>query len=119
MRAKSMPRSWGGTLLGAACVAILLSASTATASPLDLFGFGGRSPGMAGTGVALSTGYDSVYLNPAGLADVCCKRLTLGAGYNITESIGLKFEYYNYLDSGTKEPWFDDSGAIFQLTAAF
>ena len=81
MRAKSTPRSWGGTYLGAACVAILLSAGTAMASPLDLFGYGGRSPGMAGTGVALSTGYDSVYLNPAGLADVCCKRLTIGAVY--------------------------------------
>jgi long-chain fatty acid transport protein len=81
MCAKSMTRSGGGTILGAAWVAILLSASTAMASPLDLFGFGGRSPGMAGTGVALSTGYDSVYLNPAGLADVCCKRLTLGGVY--------------------------------------
>lgn len=65
------------------CAAIALAigasgASGAEASPLDLFGFGGRSPGMAGTGVASTTDYDAVYLNPAGLADVPRKRATVG-----------------------------------------
>lgn len=57
---------------------IAASVSTAAASPLDLFGFGGRSPGMAGTGVASTTDYDAVYLNPAGLAGVTRKRATAG-----------------------------------------
>ena len=50
----------------------------AHASPLDLFGFGGRSPGMAGAGVATATDFDAVYLNPAGLADTAGKRISLG-----------------------------------------
>lgn len=61
-----------------ALVAMLALAPHATASPLDLFGFGGRSPALAGTGVATSTDYDAVYLNPAGLADAVHKRITLG-----------------------------------------
>ncbi len=36
---------------------------------------------MAATGVALATGYDCVYLNPAGLADTPRKRVTLGGVY--------------------------------------
>lgn len=60
---------------------IVASAATAAASPLDLFGFGGRSPGLAGTGVASTTDYDAVYLNPAGLADVERKRATVGGSY--------------------------------------
>jgi long-chain fatty acid transport protein len=56
-----------------------LAAEPAVASPLEMFGFGGRSPGMAGGGVAVASGYESVYLNPAGLAGVRRKRLTLGA----------------------------------------
>lgn len=53
----------------------------AQASPLDLFSFGGRSPGMAGTGVATATGYEASWLNPAGLADVRRKRVTVGFMY--------------------------------------
>lgn len=73
----------GSRIVGGAAAAaiLLLGAVGASASPLDLFGFGGRSPGMAGTGVAIATGYDSVYLNPAGLADIRHKRLTLGGVY--------------------------------------
>ena len=56
----------------------LAAAGTGQASPLDLFGFGGRSPAMVGTGVATATDYDAVYLNPAGLADTPGKRITLG-----------------------------------------
>lgn len=57
---------------------VAATASTAAASPLDLFGFGGRSSAMAGTGVASSTDYDAVYLNPSGLADTARKRATVG-----------------------------------------
>ncbi len=64
---------------GAALFAVaLLAPATAAASPLELFGFGARSPGMAGTGVASTTGFESVYLNPAGLARVPGKRATVG-----------------------------------------
>ncbi len=57
---------------------VAATASTTAASPLDLFGFGWRSSVMSGTGVASSTDYDSVYLNPAGLADTQRKRATVG-----------------------------------------
>ena len=59
-------------------VAHVLASPTVQASPLDLFGFGGRSPAMAGTGGATTTGYDAVYLNPAGLADTTGKHITVG-----------------------------------------
>jgi len=63
---------------GLALLALLAFEASAAASPLELFGFGGRSCGLAGTGVASSTGYDSVYLDPAGLARVRRKRATIG-----------------------------------------
>ncbi|HVV87939.1 MAG TPA: hypothetical protein VHE35_33090 [Kofleriaceae bacterium] len=53
----------------------------ATASPLDLFGFGGRSPALAGAGVASTRDYEAVYLDPAGLADVTRRRATIGGLY--------------------------------------
>jgi long-chain fatty acid transport protein len=60
-------------------LAVLVATTTpAAASPLELFGFGGRSPGMGATGVASTDGYESVYLNPAGLARVGGKRATFG-----------------------------------------
>ena len=58
--------------------ALCAGAKNAHSSPLDLFGFGGRSPGLVGTGVATATDYDAVYLNPAGLADTAGKRFTVG-----------------------------------------
>jgi hypothetical protein len=64
----------------AAIVASVAGPRAAAASPLELFGFGGSSPAMAGTGVATATGFDAVYLNPAGLADTT-KRVTLGLLY--------------------------------------
>jgi long-chain fatty acid transport protein len=71
--------------VAAACVAavasLLCARASATASPLELFGFGGRSPAMAGTGVASSDSYEAVYLNPAGLARVIAKRATVGGVY--------------------------------------
>lgn len=73
----------------AALLALGAVLDTAHASPLDLFGFGGRSPALVGTGVATSTDYDAVYLNPAGLADVARKRITLGT------VMGSMFLYVN------------------------
>jgi hypothetical protein len=72
---------WSCVLLGLA--------RPAHGSPLDLFGFGARSPALAGTGVATSTDYDAVYLNPAGLADTPGKRITLGT---------MAGDMYLYLD---------------------
>ncbi len=53
--------------------------SEAPASTLDLFGFGMRSPALAGTGVATANDYEAVYANPAGLAEATEKRATVGA----------------------------------------
>lgn len=64
---------------GAVTLLLLCVASPAAASPLELFGFGGRSPGMAGAGVASTDGYDAVFLNPAGLGLNRHKRATIGA----------------------------------------
>lgn len=61
-----------------AAIAALLAVSPAAASPLELFGLGGRSPGLAGAGVASADGFESVYLNPAGLAEITGKRLSIG-----------------------------------------
>lgn len=66
---------------GAVSLLLLCVASPAAASPLELFGFGGRSPGLAGAGVASSDGYDAVFLNPGGLGLVRHKRATIGAMY--------------------------------------
>jgi long-chain fatty acid transport protein len=66
-----------------------LMTSPAQASPLQLFGFGGRSPGLAATGVADAVGFDSVYLNPAGLAEVRRKRLSLGTLVGTFELTGI------------------------------
>lgn len=65
-------------VLGLAAAATLVAAP-ARASTLDLFGFGMRSPGLAGAGVATADDYEAVYANPAGLAEVRHKRATVGA----------------------------------------
>ncbi len=59
-----------------ACVSAPLIAS---ASPLELYGFGSRSSAMAGAGVATCTSFDCVFLNPGRLARQ--RRKTLSAGY--------------------------------------
>lgn len=64
-----------------ALLVVVVCASRAApvdASPLQMFGFGGRSPAMGATGVADAVGFDCVYLNPAGLADIREKRMSLG-----------------------------------------
>lgn len=71
----------------AAILVLAAAESSSMASPLDLFGFGGRSPGMVGLGVATSTDFDSVFLNPSGLAGTKNKRVTFGgmaAGFSLS-----------------------------------
>src|SRR4051794_4639879 len=58
--------------------AIVALGARAGASPLQMFGFGGRSPGLGATGVASADDFDCVYLNPAGLAEVPRKRFSVG-----------------------------------------
>jgi long-chain fatty acid transport protein len=65
----------------AGAITLAAGARPAPASPLDLFGFGGRSPGLAGAGLATTTDYEAVFLDPAGLADVDRKRATIGGLY--------------------------------------
>jgi long-subunit fatty acid transport protein len=66
-----------------------LASGTAHASPLQLFGLGPSSPGRAGTGAADSVGFESVYVNPAGLADAPGKRITLAAVHGEMELDGV------------------------------
>ena len=65
----------------AGAIALAAAGTRAHASPLDLFGFGGRSPALAGAGLASSHDYEAVFLDPAGLADVERKRATIGGLY--------------------------------------
>jgi long-subunit fatty acid transport protein len=59
-------------------VATVASGGDVRASTLDLFGFGIRSPALAGIGIATADDYEAVYSNPAGLAEARAKRATLG-----------------------------------------
>jgi long-chain fatty acid transport protein len=68
-------------------LAATLVASEAQASPQDLFGYGGRTTGLAMTGASYAEGYEAVYANPAGLAPVRRRGLNLGlhgAGYQVS-----------------------------------
>lgn len=59
---------------------------TASASPPDLFGFGGRTAGLAMTGTSYATGYEGVFANPAGLGATRRRNLTIGftgGGYQL------------------------------------
>ena len=62
---------------------ITLHAAPAFASAQELFGFGSRSPGMAGGTVALSEGFEALYANPAGLA--WTSRKSFAFGYTRTD----------------------------------
>lgn len=66
------------TAAGAALVAATLAAGPATASPEDLFGYGGRTSAMGATGTAHATGYETAYANPALASTVRRNKLTLG-----------------------------------------
>lgn len=61
-----------------AAAAVFALASTAAASPEDIFGFGPRSPGMGETGTATSYGADATYTNPALLSRVRRNAFTIG-----------------------------------------
>lgn len=76
------------TSLPLALIALVLAlpVSRASASPQDLFGYGGRTTGMAMTGASYVDGYEAVYANPAGLAPVRTRGLYVGfhgAGYQL------------------------------------
>lgn len=64
------------SLLGA----VLAGPLSASASEPDIAGLGTRSPALAGAGTALLSGYDAVYVNPAGIYGTP-RRLTLGMIY--------------------------------------
>ncbi len=62
-------------------MSLLATPRESEGSPLELYGFGGRSAAMAGSGVGSCANFDCVYLNPAGLGRVRHKLLTGGASY--------------------------------------
>jgi long-chain fatty acid transport protein len=64
-----------------ASVLTLLVCAQAHASGPELFGFGPHASALAGSGASVVDGYDSVYANPAGLARLKHRRLTLGYYY--------------------------------------
>jgi hypothetical protein len=64
-----------------AVTALLLLCATASADPLDTFGFGARSTGLAGAVTASATGAAAAHTNPAGLALSSETELLLGWGY--------------------------------------
>jgi long-chain fatty acid transport protein len=68
----------GAAILVGILAGAVVAPRAAGASPLELFGFGARSPALAGTGVASTESYEAVYLNPAGLARVPGKKATVG-----------------------------------------
>lgn len=58
---------------------LCLGAVPCQASIQDLFGFGTRGPALAGSAVASTSGWESVYYNPAGL--VVSTRTSVSVGY--------------------------------------
>jgi long-chain fatty acid transport protein len=69
---------------------LLVAPSLAHASPLQMFGIGGDSPARGGTGGADATGFEAVYLNPAGLAEIPRKRFTLGTLFGTFQLDGVE-----------------------------
>ncbi|MGE0789958.1 MAG: OmpP1/FadL family transporter [Sandaracinaceae bacterium] len=60
---------------------------TASAAPPDLFGFGSRTRALGMTGGSYATGWEAVYVNPAGLGATRLRNLTFGfsgGGYQLT-----------------------------------
>ncbi|MCC6996897.1 MAG: outer membrane protein transport protein [Deltaproteobacteria bacterium] len=58
--------------------ALAVAPASADASALDLFGYGGRSPALAGTGISFTDSFDALYTNPAGLSEARQKRMSVG-----------------------------------------
>src|SRR5688500_15569278 len=59
-------------------LASALAPHVAVATPPDLFGFGGETPGLAMTGVSYAVGEEAVFANPAGLAGSREREFVLG-----------------------------------------
>lgn len=83
--------------VAAAIAAVVVTAGAAHASTLDLFGYGMRSPALAGTGAATADDYESVYANPAGLAEARAKRATVGV---VAADFALKLDGDTATDAG-------------------
>jgi long-subunit fatty acid transport protein len=66
-------------------VLVALWPALASASTLELFGNGGRTPALAGVGVASSGDFDATYTNPAGLAAAPKIRVSFGGLYGNLE----------------------------------
>jgi long-chain fatty acid transport protein len=62
----------------AVSLATALVASSAAASPEDIFGYGPRSAAMAGVGPASSNDYEAAYTNPALISRIHLKTLMVG-----------------------------------------
>ncbi len=75
----SFKATWVRRAVGMLTICVLgLDPRGARASAPDLLGFGARSCAMGATGVAHASGYESTYVNPAGLPEAYNKRLTVG-----------------------------------------
>jgi hypothetical protein len=66
----------GAAVAGA--FAAVLGATSASASPEDLLGYGARTSAMGATGTAHATGYEAAWHNPALASGVRAPKLTLG-----------------------------------------
>ena len=66
-------------LLALVLAAPALAPEVAHATPQDLMGFGGRSPGLGMTGASYSDSFESAYTNPAGLGRNQRMELMVGA----------------------------------------
>lgn len=70
----------------AAALAAVVTSRGAIASPEDIFGYGGRSTAMGSLGAATAQDYEAGYQNPALLARIRERKLTLGfqgAAFNL------------------------------------
>lgn len=65
-------------MVSALMLAAMGSTKSASASPEDIFGYGGRTSALGGTGIAHARGYEAVYANPALLGGLQTRKLTLG-----------------------------------------
>jgi hypothetical protein len=78
MRVVANTRRTAFALAAALCATATLAATPASASPEDIFGYGGRTSAMGATGTAFAGGYESAWHNPALASAVRVPKLTLG-----------------------------------------
>lgn len=76
-----------------AAIAVSLAPARAAATPQDLFGYGGRTTGLAMTGASYACDYEAVFANPAGLA--CAERRGLFVGFG-AGAYGLEIDDQRY-----------------------